>query len=96
MLGELAPPEHAHWFGTRDFELDFFMRKRYLTWLPVVSLPWCVVCFRTVPVHPWPGPQPEPPCSSADVPVCVPSGSSFRVPGGLGLCISVWSLGSTC
>lgn len=72
------------------------MRKGYFTWLP-----WSHHCLGV-----WSASElclsilgqatAQAPCSSADALVCVPSGSSFRVPGGLGLCISVWSLGSAC
>ena len=43
-----------------NFELDFFNEKGIFYVASVVSpLPWCVVCFRTVPVHPWPGHSPS-------------------------------------
>ena len=38
----------------------FFNEKGIFYVASVVSpLPWCVVCFRTVPVHPWPGHSPS-------------------------------------
>lgn len=78
-----------------NFELDFFFSEKEVSYLAsVVSLPWCVVCFRTVPVITWPGPQPKP---GSECPgVCALrlflQSSWWSGP----LCISVWSLGSAC